>query len=286
MKRLKAWLRGVLKVPAKPEPPVGAPGSLRSFRASPKYLRYLLVSWGLKQAAALWGLLFGLLFLTRGEPFIPDFEVGIFFGMVTVSSHASLTVLEVLAWGTFGVQFFVSLVTVLLDYDLRWYLVTDRSLRIREGVLKVQERTQSFANIQNLSIERGPVQRLLGIADLEVRTAGGGEKASSGDGQEHDDLHTAYFRGVDNAEEIRDVILQRLKRYRDAGLGDPDERQPASPEDRVPREGVEGWEGTGEPAGGDRAVREAARELLEAASELHRSRPAGSRGPITGVGRG
>ena len=38
-----------------------------------------------------------------------------------------------------------------------------------------------------------------------------------------EDLHIAYFRGVDNAEAIRDLILARLRNLRGAGLGDPDE---------------------------------------------------------------
>ncbi|HYR27692.1 MAG TPA: PH domain-containing protein, partial [Thermoanaerobaculia bacterium] len=36
-------------------------------------------------------------------------------------------------------------------------------------------------------------------------------------------MHVAYFRGVDNAEEIRDLLREGVRRQRDAGLGDPDE---------------------------------------------------------------
>ena len=36
-------------------------------------------------------------------------------------------------------------------------------------------------------------------------------------------LHRGHFHGVDNAVEIRDLILERLKRYRESGLGDPEE---------------------------------------------------------------
>ncbi len=109
-----------------------------------------------------------------------------------------------------------------LDYELRWYIVTDCSLRIREGVASLRETTMTFANIQNLSIEQGPIQRLLGIADLKVRTAGGGpgdEDDSSGDSEKSDSMHVAYFRGVDNAPELRDTILAQLQRLKSAGLG-------------------------------------------------------------------
>ena len=39
-------------------------------------------------------------------------------------------------------------------------------------------------------------------------------------------MHLGYFRGVDNAEEIRDLVLAQMRGMRDSGLGDPDE--PAS----------------------------------------------------------
>jgi hypothetical protein len=37
-------------------------------------------------------------------------------------------------------------------------------------------------------------------------------------------MHEAVFHGVDNAVELRDLILDRLRRFREAGLGDPDDQ--------------------------------------------------------------
>ena len=37
-------------------------------------------------------------------------------------------------------------------------------------------------------------------------------------------LHTGIFHSVDNANEIRDLILQRLRQFREAGLGDPEDQ--------------------------------------------------------------
>jgi uncharacterized membrane protein YdbT with pleckstrin-like domain len=108
-----------------------------------------------------------------------------------------------------------------LDYELRWYMVTDRSLRLRSGVWKVAESTMSFANLQQVEVSEGPLQRLLGLADVKVQSAGGGEKRHK---PGEDDMHTGYFHSVTNAHEIRDLILERLRRYRDSGLGDPDEK--------------------------------------------------------------
>lgn len=112
-----------------------------------------------------------------------------------------------------------------LDFEMRWYMVTDRSLRIRYGVWKVNESTMSFANIQQVEVSQGPLQRLLGLADVRVQSAGGGG------GGDHDhkhgteeDMHHGLFHSVTNATEIRDLILNRLRRFRESGLGDPEEK--------------------------------------------------------------
>ena len=90
----------------------------------------------------------------------------------------------------------------------------------------------ALANVQNIAIRQGPLQRLLGIADVEVKTAGGGASAPGPRGKGKsmaEPMHVAFFRGVDNAERIRDLVREGVRRQRDAGLGDPDEHahQPA-----------------------------------------------------------
>lgn len=220
---LQRRLLALLRVPPQPDPPAGAPGSVRFFQAARNYFRYQLVTWGIGQAGALWGLVVGLTFLHYAHevpgkvwnyvPWFPGF--------------GWLMLIEAIGIASYLVQLPLTLLAVTLDYRMRWYIVTDRSLRVREGLVRVREQTMGFANIQNLSVRQGPLQRLLGLADLEVRTAGGGDegghKGHHKKGQQS--LHLAYFRGVDNAEEIKTLILDRLRRLRGAGLGDPDEAE-------------------------------------------------------------
>ncbi|HWL16215.1 MAG TPA: PH domain-containing protein [Opitutus sp.] len=114
---------------------------------------------------------------------------------------------------------------VRLEYESHWYVVTDRSLRIRWGLVTVREATMSFANIQQVTVSQGPLQRLLGIANVRVQSAGGG--GSTGNPHEHkdDSMHSGVFHGVDNAVEIRDLILERLRHFRATGLGDPEDHR-------------------------------------------------------------
>lgn len=110
-------------------------------------------------------------------------------------------------------------VTMRLDYEMRWYVITDRSLLIREGVWNVQEITLTFANAQNVRVTQGPLERCFGISNVEVETAGGGSGDATGA------RHRAQLRGLKNPQEIRGVILERLRKQRTAGLGDPDDRE-------------------------------------------------------------
>jgi len=206
----------LLKVPPKPDPPAGAPGSVRVFRASRNFLYYHLFKWGMGQLSTLLGIIVGLYIFAAG--WVEYIEFGPFAG------EELFWALEVLGIGFFVVQMPFTLAGVLLDFRMRWYIVTDRSLRIREGVGRVREKTMSFANIQNLGVRQGPVQRLLGISDLEVQSAGGGEMSKKDARHGEESLHMGYFRGVGNAEEIKGVILERLRLLRDSGLGDPEER--------------------------------------------------------------
>ncbi|MCF3652398.1 PH domain-containing protein [Synoicihabitans lomoniglobus] len=119
-------------------------------------------------------------------------------------------------------QFFWSLAAIWLDFNQRWYMVTDRSLRLRWGILKIQETTMSFANLQQVSVKQGPLQRLLKLADVEVQSAGGGSSGNN-DSSEADSMHRSTFHAVENASEIRDLIVTRLKRFRQSGLGEPDD---------------------------------------------------------------
>ncbi len=133
--------------------------------------------------------------------------------------------LKVAALAGFLLQLPLTYAVRRLDFEMRWYVVTDRSLRIRTGVWSVQESTMSFANLQQVEVSQGPLQRLLGLADLKVQSAGGSDNPH---GKPQDDLHTGYFHGVDNAHEIRDLIQDRLRRFRDSGLGDPEEARRAA----------------------------------------------------------
>ena len=251
--RFSGALLRFLRVPPRPEPPMGAPGSERIFRSGRNAFRLSLARWGIRQGFALIGLLFGLAFLGHlksmrhelvptptpaSEPSLPapdeprprskkkrpppaprEF-------LLTWSRRAVtlFTVLEGISVVTFLVQIPLTYSLRRLEFEQRWYLVTDRSLRLRDGVWKLREVTMSFANLQQITVSQGPLQRLLGLSDVRVQSAGGGAPASgTPEGAGANPSHLAVFREVDNAGEIRDLIAERLRQFRESGLGDPEE---------------------------------------------------------------
>jgi uncharacterized membrane protein YdbT with pleckstrin-like domain len=221
---LRDTFLNALHVPQTPTPPPGSPPIV--FRAAPNYFKLKLIQWALTQLLAIFGLVWAIWFLSfisrRGLPpsAIWFLRVGEIFGVAAVAFRF------VFGW-----------MIIRLDFELRWYMLSDRAIRIREGITTVREKTMALANIQNISIKQGPLQRYFGIADVEVKTAGGGGESGDSHKKGHttEPMHVGYFRGVANAEEIRDLVREGVRRQRDAGLGDPDEAHtPVVAEDDLP----------------------------------------------------
>ncbi len=158
---LESWVHRILRIPPEPKIPQGSSGSTQVFRAGKNYYWWRLFIW-----------------------FIGHFFVGIgLFALYGILSrplmHAPYWVaaivhfLEAFALAVFLFSAFVNYYSQRLNYRLRWYIITDRSLRIRKGVIGVEELTMTFSNIQEIRIKAGPLQNLLRIADVEVHSAGG-----------------------------------------------------------------------------------------------------------------
>ena len=261
----------VFRVPHDPDPPAGAPGSIRVFRAGRNFYKLRLLRWGAGQVGALVGIIFSLIVLDRVQEAVEAARSEAKPPVATTTTASTPTpgteptrtltanspeqtktkskflrddktratmrrlankwpswlfgLLYAVEW--FGIVAYLAQIPITyaiarLDYELRWYIVTDRSLRIRAGLASVQETTMSFANVQQVVVTQGPLQRLLGIADVRVQSAGGGGDRLDQHGQ-GDSLHTGVFHGVDNANEVRDLVQERLRAFRQAGLGDPDD---------------------------------------------------------------
>ncbi len=202
---VKALVLRCAKMPPEPHIPEGSQGSVKVFHPGRNYIKMLLFLW------ALANLFVGVVVL-------------IFLRVVIASRlppwlHNIWMIVAVLLAAIFVASLLLTYFVQRLNFEMRWYVVTDRSLRIRRGIFSVEELTMTFANIQEIRVSVNPLQRLLGLADVEVHAAGGGGATAHGAPKGG---HLATFESVDNASEIRDLMMERLRVYRDAGLG----RQP------------------------------------------------------------
>lgn len=199
---LKGVLLRIVRAPhGPPEAPAGSPESTRIFRASPRFLTARLVVLGIWVLFALGPQLLMFLLVVAADQRV---------------AATAIAISSTLTLALFVLFYFL----VRLDYDMRYYVVTDRSLRIRQGALVIQESTYTFANVQNLTIHQGPIDRLVGVASVRIDTAGGGAVAGK---QQAGNFHRGVIAGIEDAEAVRDRILELLRAQRDAGLGDETE---------------------------------------------------------------
>ncbi len=211
------WVKGLVLrlalVPAEPHVPEGDEESVRVFNAGRNYFTWRMILWGLGNGATAVVLL--AVFAFSFIPTLPPLVRAIW--LVVEAGAVSMFVASI------PITYFLQR----LNYEMRWYIVTDRSLRIRSGVVWLQEITMTFANIQEIRVNANPIERLLGLANVEVRSAGGGNSGAEGNPSSG---HVGKFAGVDNAEAIRDLLVERLRVYRDSGLGEKtaEAREPLS----------------------------------------------------------
>ncbi len=204
-----AWIyRGVwasvvalFRVPARPATLPAAGEPVRSLRPAPGFLRYLKF--------------FFWLLLLPGDVVPLAAWVAIFAASPPLALALALPFLVLLI-----APDVIAYVAIHLRYDTTWYVLTDRSLRIRRGIWVIHETTISFENVQNVEVRQGPIQRWFAIADVVVQTAGGGARHRKGEGTSSLDGHVGILQGLADAGAVRDLILDRVRRTRSAGLGD------------------------------------------------------------------
>ncbi len=182
-----------------PELPTAMTGDLRVFHPSRKYLSYLkLYFWvGLVLIDGL--ILIGWLVLVIQWPLLG--------WILAIPALLVAVVPDIVAY-----------IAIHLRFDTIWYALSERGVHIRRGIIVITEHTISLANVQNISICRGPIEQFFGIGTLVVETAG----ASAGD-EEHNSLSSGnrvVMVGLGDVDEIRKALMARVRAFRAAGLGD------------------------------------------------------------------
>jgi membrane protein YdbS with pleckstrin-like domain len=195
---LTRWFRVPEHPPTLPTP---AREELQTFRPSEGYLRYLKLQFWLRVLGTTAGIVAAWISITAVRPWIGAWLSPVALLIVTVPHALAYLALH-------------------LQYDTTWYVLSARSLRIRSGIWTINEATITFENIQNVTVESGPLERWFGIGNVIVDTAGGSAGGADAHGKKASNLHRGEISGVSNAAAIRQLILSRLSLSKTSGLGD------------------------------------------------------------------
>jgi putative membrane protein len=100
----------------------------------------------------------------------------------------------------------------------RWF-ITEDSVRLRTGVLSEKITIVPFDRVQAIDTVRGPIQRLFGVVEANVQTAGGGKRAeislkaiTEADAEElRDAVRAGGATAVVDADEAQEQLVWALK---------------------------------------------------------------------------
>lgn len=196
---LTRWIR----VPEQPPTlPVSSVENVETFQPSAGFLKYLKFKF--------WVLLLIV-------------DVAIFVGwlLITIVNPIVGWILAPFALIIAVVPDLFAYVAIHLRFDTTWYLLSDRSIRIRRGIWIIHETTITCENIQNVTIQQGPLQRWFKISDVTIETAGGGGQQP---GQAVTSSHQGLIEGIEDAGRVRQLLMDRVGRSQSSGLGDDDEQ--------------------------------------------------------------
>ncbi len=193
---LAPWFR----VPTEPPTlPFHDAAAVERFRPAPAYLRYLKLRFWVFAA---------VMTVAMAVPWLIAMVAAPIVGVIVTGPILLLYLIPVTG----------GYLALHLRFDTTWYVLTDRSLRIRRGIWIIRETTITFENVQNVVVQQGPLQRFFGVSNVVVQTAGGGSKGPHGEDQLGP--HAGMMEGLADAARIRDLVMARLTRSKTAGLGD------------------------------------------------------------------
>lgn len=104
-------------------------------------------------------------------------------------------------WIAIGVVLLVAIVNVAVAW-LQWHRLTfhvgTEDIRVESGIVARAARSVPYERIQDVSLEQGPLARLLGLVEVKFETGAGGA----------DDLSLSYLTAAEG-EELRELVRAR-----------------------------------------------------------------------------
>lgn len=165
-----------LRVTPEPPAPIANAQLRQVLRPSHRAHQLHLFKWAVAQLSALVGVLV-IVFAIDFTQWLPEYlsflDAFARLGDYTTYIPARWRWVGILLTvGGFLAQLPLSFFTLWAERRTTWYVITDQGVQLRHGLWTVHETSLRFANIQHVTLKQGPLQRLLGLADLVLTTAG------------------------------------------------------------------------------------------------------------------
>ncbi|RNJ26144.1 PH domain-containing protein [Halosegnis longus] len=116
--------------------------------------------------------------------------------------------------GLFGIVLFAALAYQVAYVRRFEYELTEDTFDVYSGVFSRRSREIPYHRVQNVDVTRNVVQRALGIAELAIETAGGGETEA-----------TLRYLDADAADDLRAALSRRKRGESEAGDAEPTPRE-------------------------------------------------------------
>jgi membrane protein YdbS with pleckstrin-like domain len=195
------------------KPPMEDVTAGRVFKPDRRFYYKEWLGW-LIVASILWLMVFGVLMLgsfiymtDQGEPW----NWNIFY-LVVVDVFPTLNF-----WFVISMVFWwlpVAISIPLYIRNIRYSVISKKGDRmpeifVQKGLLNITKKHVPFRTVTNIASRAGPIDRLFGIGTVEIQTAGysGGPSGQGGPEEK--------IEGIVFYEEVRDYILQELRKFRD-----------------------------------------------------------------------
>ena len=138
------------------------------------------------------------------------FFIFLFFSSLIQKSMIREIVIKGKGWIIPGILLYIGFcyLWAKLSYQNWHYELGEDAIKIEKGIIWKKYISIPYNRIQNIDIYRGVIDRLLGLSDLQIQTAGYGAAGASGVGSE------GRLPGLakDEAEKLREELVKRSKR--------------------------------------------------------------------------
>jgi membrane protein YdbS with pleckstrin-like domain len=139
--------------------------------------------------------------------------------------HPNLMTYYVLTSLLAGPFFILLLVYLYFRYHTMRYRFDEHGVSMRWGILFRREVNLAYARIQDIHLTSNLVERWLGLAEVKISTASGSAAAEMiiEERQDYELIRDFLYARM---RAIRDLVSERMKKARGAGLGDPEDALP------------------------------------------------------------